>query len=210
MITLIVPVMKNFRGFAELMESVDEEVRPIIIPNWSDNIGVSRGWNDGLSKSIDLGADYAVVSNDDVILEPGTIKKMVMGLNDYDLVTGNNTRDMETSDGYDEQADFSCFAVKPKQFIDRFGWFDESFSPAYFEDNDMAWRIRAGGGTFARDLNAGMLHRGSVTQFMDGPVVTSPMFEKNRDYYARKWGGWPGNETYTSPFNDRTMTIKDW
>lgn len=210
MIAFIVPVMKNFHGFAELVESIDEEVRPIIIPNWNDNIGVSRGWNDGLSKAIDLGADYAVVSNDDVILERGTIRKMVMGLNDFDLVSAINTRDVATAEGYDENPDFSCFAVKPKEFVDRFGWFDENFSPAYFEDNDMARRIFVAGGSYRRDLSAGMLHRGSVTQNMDGPVVTSPMFERNRAYYVKKWGGWPGSEVFTSPFNDESNSVKDW
>lgn len=210
MIAFVVPVMKNFRGFAELMESVDTEILPIIIPNWVENIGVSKGWNDGLQTAIDSGCEYAVVSNDDVILNHGAINRMVMGLNDYDLVSAINTRDETTREGYDEHPDFSCFAIKPKQFVDKFGWFDENFSPAYFEDNDMAWRIKTSGGTYARDLNAGMLHRGSITQNMDGPVVTSPMFEKNRAYYVRKWGGWPGSETYTSPFNDSDATIKDW
>lgn len=210
MISFIVPVMKNFRGFTELMESVDEEVRPIVIPNWVDNIGVSKGWNDGLRLAIDMGSEYAVVSNDDVILQRGTIHKIVMGLNDFDLVSAMNTRDGVTYEGYDEHPDFSCFAVKPEQFVEKFGWFDENFSPAYFEDNDMARRIIVAGGTYRRDLSAGMFHRGSITQNMDGPVVTSPMFERNRYYYVRKWGGWPGSETFTSPFNDDSKTIKDW
>jgi GT2 family glycosyltransferase len=209
-ISFIVPVMKNFRGLSELIQSVDEEIYPIIIPNWVENVGVSKGWNDGLSKAIDMGSEYAVISNDDVLLNPGTIHKMVMGLNDFDLVSATNTRDDESYEGYDEHPDFSCFAVKPKEFISKFGWFDENFSPAYFEDNDMARRMIISGGTYRRDLSATMFHRGSVTQNMDGPVVTSPMFERNREYYTRKWGGWPGSEVFTSPFNDSSKTIKDW
>ena len=44
-------------------------------------------------------------------------------------------------------------------------------------------------------------HKGSVTQNWEGnQVVTSPMFEKNREYYRLKWGGLPGEETLTSPY----------
>jgi GT2 family glycosyltransferase len=208
-IALIVPVLKNFAGFAELIHSVNREVLPIIIPNWGNNIGVSRGWNQGLYDAIDKEADYAVISNDDVVLRPGTVDKMVIGLNDFDLVSAVNS-DNESVYGYDEHPDFSCFAVKPKEFIEKFGWFDENFSPAYFEDNDMARRMIVSGGTYRRDLNATMIHRGSVTQNMDSPIVTSDMFEENRAYYIKKWGGQPGSELYSSPFNDASRTIKDW
>lgn len=210
MISVIVPVLKNFAGFAELMSSIDTEVYPIIIPNWNDNIGVSKGWNAGLKRSIEVGCDHAVILNDDVILYPGTINKIVSGTTKVDLMSATNLRDDEVHDGYDSHPDFSCFAVSPAEFVERFGWFDENFSPAYFEDNDMARRMIVSGGVYARDLSAGMMHRGSVTQNMDGPVVTSQMFERNREYYIRKWGGQPGEERFTSPFNDVSRDIKDW
>lgn len=209
MISVIVPVLKNFAGFAELMSSIDTEVYPIIIPNWNDNIGVSKGWNAGLKRSIEVECDHAIILNDDVILRPGTIEKIAYD-SKADLVSATNLRDDEVHNGYDSHPDFSCFAVRPAEFVERFGWFDENFSPAYFEDNDMARRMIISGGVYTRDLSAGMMHKGSVTQNMDGPVVTSQMFERNREYYIRKWGGQPGKERFTSPFNDVSRDIKDW
>lgn len=210
MIALVVPVYKNFAGFANLMASVDQEVVPVIIPNWENNIGVSKGWNAGLLRALNHGADITIISNDDVSLHPGTIRKLSQNIDRFDIISGTNRRDIAEVDGFDEHPDFSLFAVKTRSFVNKFGFFDENFSPAYFEDNDMARRVLVSGGSYGRMLNAGMYHVGSVTQNMDGPVVTSSMFETNRDYYIRKWGGQPMEEKFTYPFNDESKTIKDW
>jgi GT2 family glycosyltransferase len=212
-IALVVPVYKNFAGFANLMSAVDHEIYPIIIPNWGDNIGVSRGWNAGLKKALDIGADVTIISNDDAAPFAGTFQKLADNVGSFDLLSATNYKDSsEIHDGpeFDGHPDFSMFAVSTNDFVEKFGFFDENFSPAYFEDNDMARRILVAGGSYARMLSAGMFHEGSVTQNMDGPVVTSEMFERNRAYYTRKWGGWPMSETYTHPFNDPNKTIKDW
>lgn len=212
MIALVVPVYKNFAGFANLMANIDEEVFPIIIPNWSDNIGVSRGWNAGLSRALEVGADVTIISNDDAYPYQGTVRKLVDNIDRFDLISATNYRDVPESDedSFDNHPDFSMFAVSTEQFVHKFGFFDENFSPAYFEDNDMARRILISGGSYGRMLNAGMHHVGSVTQNMDAPVVTSEMFEENRRYYIQKWGGNPLQEKYSHPFNDENRTIKDW
>lgn len=211
-ISLIVPVMKNFRGFAELIRSVDNAVVPIIIDNWRENIGVSKAWNVGLHRAMDT--DAAVIVNDDVILAPGTLEKMVGHLRDYDLVSaiGGDTGKTGVLESLGaDSPDYACFAVKPKDFVEKFGTFDENFSPAYFEDNDMRYRIKVGGGKQGVVLDARMVHEGSVTQNFGGiRVVSHQMFEKNRTYFVSKWGGLPGQETYITPFNDSTRTIKDW
>lgn len=210
MIALIVPVYKNFAGFANLMRSVDHEIIPIIIPNWECNTGVSKGWNAGLKLARIYDAEISIIANDDVSFHAGTIRKLSENIDRFDIISGTNRRDESSVDGFDNHPDFSLFAVKTEQFIERFGFFDENFSPAYFEDNDMARRVLVSGGSYGRMLNAGMFHVGSVTQNMDGPVVTSPMFEANRQYYIRKWGGQPLQEKFTHPFNDESKTIKDW
>lgn len=200
-VALIVPVMKNFKGFAELMQSVDYPVIPIVVSNWEINRGVSWAWNYGISKAIDNNVDLAIVSNDDVVFQPGTIKRLISHRELADLVTPTNIRDFPPFEGHDEHPDFSCFMIKPREFATKFGWFDERFFPAYFEDNDMARRIQVGGGKMRRVGNAAILHRGSVTQNMDGhQVVDSVTFEQNRAYYVSKWGGLPGQETFTTPF----------
>lgn len=210
-IGLIVPVLNNFKGFTELIESVDIDIRPIIIDNWNDNLGVSIGWNMGVAKAIELGLDTVAIVNDDVVLAPGTLDKLVESSVDCDLVSGVNHDDTGAGLFYDGFPDYSCFVIKPREFVEKFGLFDETFTPAYFEDNDMHYRIKVAGGKSALRLDARIYHKGSVTQFsMHGGVVTSPMFEENRAYYISKWGGQPREERFTTPFNDPNKTHKDW
>lgn len=214
-IGLIVPVYKNFVGFTELMQSVDVPVLPIVIPNWQHNTGVSAGWNEGIRQAIEKRCDVAIIANDDIVLAPGTIHKLVTGVwhEGYDLVTPANTRDatLATEPAYAESADFSCFMIEPESFLSKFGRFDENFFPAYFEDNDMAYRMRLSGGTYRCRVDAGMHHKGSVTQNWEGyQVVSGSMFECNRAYYVNKWGGVPGHEAYTNPYNDPNREISVW
>lgn len=212
---LIVPVYKNFEGFAELMHSVDEEILPIIIPNWKYNYGVSAGWNRGIVKAIENDLDHVLVCNDDIILEPGTLRKLhdASLYTDCDLVTPVNIRDTPVSqdEDYTDEPDFSCFMIRPAEFKEKFGFFDEGFTPAYFEDNDMAYRIKLSGGKAVARTDAGIFHKGSVTQNWGGQqVVTGPMFLGNKAYYIEKWGGEPRQETFERPFNQPSMEVSDW
>lgn len=207
---LVVPVMKNFKGFTELIRSVDESVHPFIMSNWIHNAGVSAGWNWGIKMSVTAHLDYALVCNDDVQLNPYCIQRLREALHDRIFVSGTQGIFANGLVGFGNTPDFACFMVRPQDFIDKYGLFDENFSPAYFEDNDMAYRIKLAGDTYPNRLDATFYHAGSVTQNMDGPVVTSPMFERNRSYYVSKWGGVPLAETLTHPFNDESLHPNDW
>jgi GT2 family glycosyltransferase len=212
---LVVPVLHNFKGLAELLKSVDAQVQPIIIPNWNHNLGVSAGWNVGIEQSIYYACDVTIVANDDIVFDPNTIRKLRDGIryDGFDLVTAVNTRDgaPTAKREYGENPDFACFAIEPEGFTEKFGSFDENFSPAYFEDNDMHYRLKVAGAKVGDRRDAGMFHAGSVTQNWGGwQVVSGEMFESNRRYYAKKWGGTPGEETYTSPYGKDNLPISYW
>lgn len=215
-IALIVPVYKNFEGFTRLMASVDTEVTPVIIPNYEENKGVSAGWNAGIQRAQEAGCDLSLICNDDVVLEPGTINKLRQYMYSADLVSAVNLRDriVQPSGGLEDHPDFSCFMGWTEDYLPDgwFGQFDENFTPAYFEDNDMAYRIKLNKkGRAVCALDAGMYHAGSVTQNWGGQqVVTGPMFLKNQQYYVNKWGGTPGNEIFLTPFGDDSKGVNDW
>lgn len=214
-IGLIVPVYKNFEGFATLMRSVDVPVLPIVIDNWRENIGVSAGWNVGIQNAVNQHCDLALICNDDAILHPGTINKLAVEIwnRGADLVTPINTRDARLSTHAEHRPtpDFSCFMIQPTEFVRKFGQFDQNFTPAYFEDNDMAYRISLLGGTMYARTDTGFFHKGSVTQNWGGQqVVTAPMFQKNRAYYISKWGDEPGHELFVTPFNRADMAVNNW
>lgn len=208
-----VPVMSNFRGFAELVHSLNNAgVEFIVEDNWNTNIGVSKSWNKflqaGASRDLDV-----LICNDDVVWRPGSFGNLMSAWysrpKNTILLTGVAH---DVLDGYHEAPDYSCFIFNAKDMLDAVGLFDENFTPAYFEDNDSHYRIKLAGKNALCYSAARIDHKGSQTQNADPqkPVVSSQMFESNRDYYSRKWGGWPGQETFTTPFNDPNKTLKDW
>lgn len=205
---LIVPVMKNFKGFTQLIQSVTEPIVPIVLNNWDTNHGVSKAWNRGIKAAIDKGCEYAVVCNDDVILSPGLLPKLTRRLEgNVVLVSPRNT----TGVGHPRGLNFWCYAIRPESFVDRFGTFDENFSPAYFEDDDMAYRIRIAGGQIVNTpFEAYHAVMGTQAMDPDTPVVSRDVWDRNERYYAQKWGGPGGQEKYRIPFNRMGMTIKDW
>lgn len=214
-IGLVVPVLNNFTGFAQLINSVDERVQPIVLDNWNGNRGVAASWNEGIRRG--WHNEALIIVNDDVAFYPGTIEKLAYSIRshkDVDLISAIESDTGETGLHYDGKPDFCCFVIRPIEFVDKFGWFDENFTPAYFEDNDMHYRIIAGGGTDALRLDARVSHGGSVTQFKgkgrdsEDRVVSHERFRLNRMYYVGKWGGPPGEEIFTTPFN-RGGSIKD-
>lgn len=204
-IAVIVPVMKNFRGFTELMASIDTPVVPIVIDNWTENRGVPKAWNEGLRRAQEY--DYAVILNDDVILTPGALPELCGYLDDtYVLASLRNTGIHHHPYGLN----YWGFAVRPADFVEKMGFFDENFIPAYYEDDDMQRRIDL---SVYRSINTQIpaLHKTWGTQKMDGrPVVTDAQWKANLAYYTRKWGGPPREERFYLPFNNKSKDLKDW
>lgn len=222
---IVVPVLNNFNGCIAALQSVKTKHTwtPYIIPNWKDNIGVSPAWNRGIKQAILEGADYILVINDDILFSPQTIDALVDHLDKYKnavMATGANKRHeiepdaildypIVTEESISQGPDFSCFMIRPST-IDEIGWFDEEFAPAYFEDNDYHYRIKLAGKTADATTLAPFYHYGSVTQNSEPlGVVKGPVFERNRDYFASKWGAYPEHEIYKTPYNDPSKTWKD-
>lgn len=213
MLAVIVPVLKNFKGLAQLIHSLENTTYPhkvIVIDNWNvPDRSVASSWNLGIRKARHwYGLDHFLVCNDDVVLEHDFIHNatsMWRSIGPDTLFTGWNTRrGFNESDGVPKRerygADYSCFFLT-SELYDNVGEFDETFTPAYFEDNDYDYRVNLAGYESYSHGALKMYHAGSVTQNMDGPVCDSEQFKKNRDYYISKWGGEPGQETYKEAFN---------
>lgn len=76
-----------------------------------------------------------------------------------------------------------------------------------FEDNDMHYRIILSGHKAGCTVSAPYYHFGSQTA---KPESFHETFRANREYYVRKWGAAPGQETFAKPFNDVSKTWKDF
>jgi hypothetical protein len=58
----------------------------LLIHRFDENGGVTRSWNWGLAKARELGADYTVVANDDILFTPGWFGALASSLESWDLV----------------------------------------------------------------------------------------------------------------------------
>ena len=212
-IALIVPVLNRFDLFAELIRSVDFPVRPIIIDNWKENRGVAAAWNIGMNIAVKNGYRYAIIANDDSSFEPNTIIKLVYSIIDTGAcLVSPNPNGSIAPQGLIDGSDFFNFIVDVPLLLDNCGTFDENFIPAYFEDNDMHYRIKLSGQKAYINTDAIARHHGSATQYADrnNPVCPPHQFEQNRRYYVEKWGGEPGREVCLTPYGSPNHTIKDW
>lgn len=156
------------------------------------NLGVGASWNYGINYFIN--SSHLLIVNDDVVLGESQVEKIrnFNKKNNYWLAVGNNLWSV-----------FGISQVLWKYFLDQDGFvFDENFFPAYFEDNDMHYRLKlANGITLGTDLMNPKIFRNSMTIKKD-PSINSG-FDKNRKFYVQKWGGTPGQEIYKKPFDKK-------
>lgn len=187
----------------------------------SERWGCQKSWNYGLNYAKDKGYDYTIVINNDILFHPKCIKNLVERISKGDviMVTAMDVRGQmppenlftapESQLPESEGPNFSAYMVRNDIFLDKIGEADEAFAPAYFEDNDIHYRIRKAGEKAIVYPPAMFYHFGSQTQnSVPGGMCNGIMFHKNRNYYISKWGGIPSQERFSNPFNDSNKTIK--
>lgn len=170
----------------------NESVQPIVIDNYRKNWSVAGSWNAGIEEAKKNGHKHCIIANDDTILEQGTLTVLTDALDKNTIFAFPQ----------DRGSAFAFFAVNIN-LMQKLGGFDESFAPAYFEDNDAYYRSKLAGYTSKFLDNVLVHHEVSQTQNHDpnNPVVPSHQFLFLQEYYIQKWGGLPGSETYLTPFN---------
>ena len=192
--------------------------------------GFQRSVNFGINNGFKNGCDVALVLNNDIILHPEAIWRIAerMEKGDACLVSCMDVhgemfdkkiapQDIGTliSKEYESMEEvphpcFSAFAIN-KECWESIGEFDELFAPAYFEDNDYHYRMKLIGLLAVLYPPAMFYHFGSRTQTNGDEngrtIVSTPMFENNRAFYVKKWGGVPGEEKWEHPYNDLLVPI---
>lgn len=175
---------------------------------------VSSAWNIGITKAIELGNEYIIIINADIILKSNSIDRIVafadahsepeyvmwtmgqyapdpskeIGVMEYDRIVA----DLETApedENVSEHPNFSSFMVK-NTIQDVVGLFDENIKPAYFEDNDFHARIALDNKKAVVYGGARFYHFGSRTINSD-PILREempPLFRNNEKYFIDKWG----------------------
>jgi glycosyltransferase involved in cell wall biosynthesis len=150
------------------------------------NLGVAASWNAILTAAHPA---TAIVSNDDITLGPETLARLAASDADFTIAEGP------------PHANGWCLFAQTARCTERVGLYDTLFYPAYYEDTDYHRRLTLAGIEPLR-LPTDHAHEGWATiklEGYDGPTYQGQ--KKNLDYYVEKWGGPPGNERFTRPFN---------
>lgn len=174
------------------MERFEYPHPDVFVTRTHRNIGVGAAWN--LLIKLNPWARWWAIINDDVEFGPTTAEALEQAMKVHEVVSFRG---------------FHAFAVRASA-IQKVGWFDENFVPAYHEDNDWHYRARLLG-VHLEQIDGDLVHAGSAVignseHYRRENNRTFPMTQM---YYREKWGGFVGHETYTTPF-DRGGSPRDW
>ena len=211
-----------------IIERGKDKDSDFLVTRYEKNIGVQEAWNNAIKKGFSEGYDYILIANNDVLFHRTAIQVLVNELEKKDekvvLVSSLDLRcecerpenifgrqDNEKIDvPCSPHPNFSSFMINRKM-IKEVGYFDKGFFPAYFEDNDMHYRIQKAG-LVALCCPASMFyHFASKTQTdfrYSGGFTSNTQFTASQRYFVDKWGGLPGKEKFDKPFNDKSKSIK--
>lgn len=93
--------------------------------------------------------------------------------------------------------------------IEKIGYVDVNFYPAYYEDNDYARRAVNLGLKTCALTNSVYFHFWSRTIHQGSGGSTGRYFDQNRRFYITKWGGDFAQERWKIPFNGMDFPLTD-
>lgn len=189
-------------GLKEIARSLTARpVAPTVLTP-DGNLGVAGSWNLGCRHAFDDGAVYATIVSTSIRFTPDG-GAAVARVADFCVENTQWRWGFESLNGW-HLITFS------RWLFDEVGWFDETFYPAYFEDSDLIWRLRSAGILEPAGHPRWTRHIPWVPT-LEYPSIDTAHTIKNTnitvdlmgllDYYELKWGGPPGGELWTKPFN---------
>jgi GT2 family glycosyltransferase len=149
---------------------VNGNIRSVHLISIPSNLGVSGSWNLGIKAT--PFAPYWLIANFDLVWPPGSLEALDLAARPDALVLSGAS------------PEWSAFLLGEK-VVETIGLFDESFHPAYFEDNDYQRRAERYGVEIVRS-GIPVRHYNSSTLEAGYASVNSRTFGANETYYARK------------------------
>jgi len=149
------------------------------------NLGVAASWNALHRIAV---PQTLVICNDDVEFGEETLARLLDCPEPFVVPA-------------EEGVGWACFK-QSHSLWNVVGSYDETFYPAYFEDNDYRYRMKLAGIKIAQ-VPTGIKHTSGSTKLkMDDWELYKirKAWKANEEHYAIKWNGLPYNETYLKPF----------
>lgn len=225
---VFIPV-ENFiePGLLPLSYHFDHNPESIVPMKPEGQQSVSKAWNIGISKARELGCDYVLVINTDIVFKSNAIDRLVAFANTHqeavmwtmaEYADLGLLEDAPEDENYSEHPHFSCFMVRT-DFFDNVGAFDENFIPAYCEDGDMHARLALANKKAFVYGGSRFYHFGSRTIKSDQEEwqKNTQSFPKNQQYFLDKWGHPPVGDVekmrevyYKTPYNEPDKDLRYW
>jgi GT2 family glycosyltransferase len=174
------------------------------------NVGCAHSWNVGLHDAYEDGADVVIVCNDDIIFSPGDIDKIA------NKAFHNRDKPYISCAGRDVKVGtpvvtlgYSCLTFNPIT-LEKVGYFDQNFFPAYLEDCDLHRRVTLAGLVEGNVADTRVTHLGSNSIDQDQKLFFDNLVSQRNNglYYISKWGGLNGHETHDTPFGKFGIKIE--
>lgn len=205
---LIVPVLNRWDLARRMLASLDEPVeRLVIVDNGQigmrhkgaevirpiTNLGFGGSINTAIRQTPD--APWWMWASIDLTFAPADLHNIaaLMERRGPRLVTGDRS---------DARLLRFAFGALNRECIEAVGLLDEdTFYPAYYEDDDYEYRCRQGGVSWVI-YNGAISHERSATIQSDPALAAANArtFPMNLQRYISKWGGPPGSERYSTPW----------
>jgi GT2 family glycosyltransferase len=207
-VILIVPTLNGWDRIPRLLHSIDVPARVVIVDNNQSgrrlgshayirpiaNLGFAGSINAAIAQTPD--EPWWMWAGDDIEFGPGDLAAItaLMDTAQPRLVTGDRS---------DERLLRFAYAALNRECIEAVGLLDEwTFFPAYFDDDDYEYRCRLGGVSWVT-YNGAILHSRSATIRTDAAMAAANArtFPENAARYVAKWGGPPGSERFSRPWD---------
>lgn len=177
------------RAIREIQLSKQSSIKEIVVIENHKNLGFSGSVNQIVKQNTDV--PYWVILSCDWHPKPDQLSKLAKRLEQPFTAMLCDT----TQNGYSAMV-FNADLIK------KVGMMDENFFPAYYEDNDHRYRMKLVGLEWEL-FPLSYEHKVSSTlkSRKEFKTKNKTTFQKNFEYYVKKWGGIPGAEKFKSPFN---------
>lgn len=204
---LIVPVLDNWDAARRMLTTVTAE-RVVIVDNGQYdmrhpgasvirpilNLGFSGAINAAISQTPDA-PWWMWASVDVAFTDPDLVNIIAL----MESATGPR---VVTGDRGDERLLRFAYAAINREAIEAVGLLDEwTFYPIYFEDDDYQYRCQLGGVEWV-EYNGNITHQRSMTIKTPAHAMSNAAtFPANARAYQSKWGGPPGSERFSRPWD---------
>ena len=186
----------------EYIKEFQKKYNNITLIENQENYGYSRGNNIGITKVLKKNYDFVALLNNDILLTPNWLSDTIKAFREDEklgMISPRNNEKCKLTpknylQGYKKFLSkfkgplkyvvtpfFSCVVIK-KEVLSAIGIFDENYSPAFWEDNDLSFRAMYKGYSLAYCNSTFIFHNHSTTS----SSIDKSIPERNKQYFFKK------------------------